>query len=678
MAEKNSYQNKNSGAGKKRNKTIRGKIQFHVILLMLISLFVLGTISIILNLSSTNQTLEDSMKEAAELAADLASNRLLASQNLVQEIGCTSELSSSKVSLEDKVTIMQQKIDTYSCERGSIIGLDGKDIFSKEDFSTFKFYEAGILGENYISSPIMNEQSGKMEIFISAPLWEGGIPGTKVKGVVYLVPEELYLDDIVRDINVSENGSAYILDSTGTTIAHKNHENVVSMENTARDAESDSSLKVLAGIEKSMTEGKSGFNTYSYGGKTKFLAYAPISATDGWSIGVNAPTGDFLGSTIFGIIITIIVVIISVIIAALRVRGIAESIGKPVKACADRLLLLAEGNLQAPVPQIQNEDETGILAASTETIVSGLTAVIGDITYILENMSNGNFDIHSKEVEYYVGDFARILEAERKINHKLSETLLNIKDAANQVSVGSNQLAENAQSLAEGATDQASSVEEIFAAVSTVTDQAVKNSADAEYTGKEAMQMQTEAVNSTNQMQQMMEAMKKINDKSSQIENIIQKIEDIAAQTNLLSLNASIEAARAGEVGRGFAVVAGEIGALASQSAGAVVDTRRLIEDTITEVEAGNRIVNETNETLGKFVEGLQNIVEEVKKVSTASSQQAGMMQQLNTGIEQISNVIQSNSAAAEESSATSEELSAQASTLDNLVNQFTLAMPEK
>lgn len=678
MAEKKPYHNKDLGVGGKKGKTIRGKIQFHVTLLMLISLVILGSISIILNLSSTNQTLEDSMKEAAELAADSVSNRLLASQNLVQEIGCSSELSSSAVSIKDKLAIMEQKIETYSCERGGIVGLDGKDIFTEEDFNGYEFYEVGVQGENYITAPIMNDKSGKMEIFIGSPLWEGGIPNTKVQGVVYMVAEELYLDDIVRNINVSENGSAYILDSSGTTIAHKNHDNVVSMENTARDAESDKGLKVLAGIEKSMTEGKSGFHTYTYGGKTKFLAYAPISGTDGWSIGVNAPTGDFLGSTILGIVFTIIVVIISVFISILRVRGIADSIGKPVKACADRLILLAEGNLREPVPQIHNEDETGILAASTETIVSGLTAVIGDITYILENMSEGNFDIHSKEEEHYVGDFARILEAERKINHKLSETLLNIRDAANQVSVGSGQLAENAQSLAEGATDQASSVEEIFTAINSVTDQAVKNSEDAEHTGKEAIQMQAEAERSTSQMSQMMEAMKKINEKSSQIGNIIQKIEDIATQTNLLSLNASIEAARAGEAGRGFAVVAGEIGALASQSADSVVDTRRLIEDTITEVESGDRIVRETNETLGKFVEGLQNIVEEVKKVGTASSQQAEMMQQLNTGIEQISNVIQSNSAAAEESSATSEELSAQASTLDDLVNQFTLGNLKK
>lgn len=659
--------------GKKRNQTIRGKIQYNVIFLMVISLGVLGIITSFLNLESTNQTLEYAMRETAEIAAEVVESRLLSCTNVAQEIGSVARLANPDGNLEDKLAIIEQRVKTYNCIRGGIVGADGLEIFNGADLNAEEFFQEGIKGERHVTEPHMNQSSGQMEIFVGAPLWEGGIPDTQVVGVVYLVLPELFLDDIVREIKVSENGSAYILDAQGNTIAHVNHDNVVAVENTAQDAKTDSGLKKLASIEGLMSAGGNGFDTYTYGGKTKFLAFAPISGTDGWSIGVNAPITDFLTSTIVGVVVTVIIVLISLLVAGAIIRRLAAGIGLPVKQCADRLLLLSKGDLHTEVPEIHNEDETGILADSTKIIVTGLRTVMEDITYILENMSRGNFDVNSRSDENYRGDFLNILEAEREIKRKLSSTLLNIKEAANQVSLGSGQMAESAQSLAEGATDQASSVEEVVATAGTVADQAIKNSEEAGTAGVEAQRMQKEAERSTSQMQQMTEAMVKINDKSSQIENIIRDIEEIATQTNLLSLNASIEAARAGEAGRGFAVVAGEIGHLANQSAEAVVDTRRLIEDTITEINEGDRIVKETNESLKTLIAGLQKIVDEVELVGEASGQQAEMMQELNNGIEQISNVIQSNSAAAQQSSATSEELSAQAITLNDLVGQFTL-----
>lgn len=170
-----------------------------------------------------------------------------------------------------------------------------------------------------------------------------------------------------------------------------------------------------------------------------------------------------------------------------------------------------------------------------------------------------------------------------------------------------------------------------------------------------------------------MEEMDRINETSKKIQNIIADIEDIASQTNLLSLNAAIEAARAGESGKEFAVVAEQIRKLAEQSAQSAVDTRSLIEGSLQEIKNGNQAAEVAAESLEQIIAGVKEIATDAKRLSEESAAQAQAMQQAELGVNQISEVVQSNSAAAEESSATSEELSAQAYALNDMVEKFTL-----
>lgn len=171
----------------------------------------------------------------------------------------------------------------------------------------------------------------------------------------------------------------------------------------------------------------------------------------------------------------------------------------------------------------------------------------------------------------------------------------------------------------------------------------------------------------------MVQAMERINETSQQIVNIASEIEDIASQTNLLSLNASIEAARAGEAGKGFAVVADEIRKLAEQSAQSAVSTRELIEKALYEVTEGNKAADRVSAAIDHIVDGINTIADSSKDLSEIAKEQAEAMEQAEDGVSQISEVVQGNSATAEETSATSEELSAQAVAMNELVGQFRL-----
>lgn len=361
------------------------------------------------------------------------------------------------------------------------------------------------------------------------------------------------------------------------------------------------------------------------------------------------------------------VMLASIVICILFAIYIARSISVPLTACTKRLMLLAHGDLQAPVPVITSEDETGLLGDATKTIVVGLQSIIDDEAYLLGAMANGCFTVESKAADYYIGDFTPLLHSINGIIKSLNDVLGQINLAADRVSSGSEQVSSGAQDLSQGATEQASSVQELAASIMEISVQISDNAANANSASTESSKSSDEITQSNIKMQELIAAMGKINDSSQEIGKVIKTIEDIAFQTNILALNAAVEAARAGAAGKGFAVVADEVRNLSSKSAQAAKGTTALIEDAVRAVEHGTQIANEMASALIAVVDTALGVAGTVDKIAAASIQQAQSISQISMGIDQISSVVQTNSATAEESAAASEELSSQSQLLKHL-----------
>lgn len=387
----------------------------------------------------------------------------------------------------------------------------------------------------------------------------------------------------------------------------------------------------------------------------------------------NKTANLFTTLTIVLAIAAAVIIVLAIVISVRLGVSIATNISNPLKQLGDRLENFAKGDLYSPFPAAETEDEVADMVTSAKDMAESLEFIIGDMENILGQMAASDYTVRSKDGSRYVGDFKQLFDSSKQLRDCMVETMKFIEESSVQVTAGSNNLAETSTSLAEGATEQAGAVEELQATITTIADAAQRAAASAEEAYQQSQKYADMADKSSADMKEMVEAMTRINETSQKIGHIISEIEDIASQTNLLSLNASIEAARAGEAGRGFSVVADQIRQLAEQSSKSAVDTRSLIEGAMLEIENGNKVADRAVASIEVVVEGIRDVADSSKELSVASMSQAATMKEAEAGVNQISDVIQTNAAVAEESSATSQELSTQASALDALIAKFTL-----
>ncbi len=656
-----------------KNKMIKQRIIKSTLLNVMIPVIILGFFSIMVSYKSAVNYVMQNVGNTAKTAAEMAHWEMKSFQNIAIETGGNRRLTDMSVSNEDKQATMDAITKGYGFENGTVIDAKGNG-FDGNTYTDRKYFQEAMNGNACISEPLISKLTGKLSIVVAAPLWKDGIFGGTPAGCVCFVPNVEFLNDITREISVSKNSSAYILNKEGVIIADHNTETVANAVNYIEMAESDSSYANIADVHKKMAALETGQDKIRADGRSTLIGYAPIAESDGWSIAVSAPTSDFLMNTYIAIAVTLLLIIISAVVAINRAQSMGTRIGDPVSKCTERIRKFAEGDLQSPVPTVNTEDETKILADATAVLLANINQIISDMGNMLSVMADGDFTVSSQCPEsVYCGDFHVLIDSVREINHRLNAALLQINSSSDQVSSDSDQVSGEAQAVSQNAAEQAAAVEQLVQSIHTIEGKVTETSESCE-NGKQLVRETAEYIsNVTKETHGLTSAMQEINIAAGEIDKIIKTIQDIANQTNLLALNAAIEAARAGEAGKGFAVVAEDVRVLAAKSADAVRDTADLIERMIAAVENGTGITEKTAEAV-EGIEGRSVKVEQiVENIAVASTEQTGMIQQITTGIEQISAAITLTSESAEESASASEKLSGQAEMLKNVVSAFQL-----
>ena len=360
------------------------------------------------------------------------------------------------------------------------------------------------------------------------------------------------------------------------------------------------------------------------------------------------------------LVIILVMSIFGVVMAITIIRSIRIPL-QEIEAIADKIAI---GDIDIEVKK-HYDDEIGKVSDSMVAMVANIKKQ----TEAAQQMAMGNltYEMVPASEKDVLG------HALKKIFDDNNHALINMKEAASQVSSGSEQVAAASQALAQGSTEQASSIEEITASINEIAVMTRTNAEDAGKANRIVIEAKQGALNGSEHMRDMMEAMNDINTASENISKIIKVIDDIAFQTNILALNAAVEAARAGQHGKGFAVVAEEVRNLAGKSAQAASETAELIEDSIRKVGKGSKIAEETAEALEKIVEAIDHIVNLTEASAKASNAQATATTQVDQALMQVSTVVQTNSSTSEQCAAASQELSAQAIRLLEMIGYYKL-----
>lgn len=533
------------------------------------------------------------------------------------------------------------------------------DFRTRDWYTGAKELEEGV----YVSEPYLDEQSGGYCITLSKRMMEDG----EFTGVCGM---DVYLDDMIAMMEQSYEGKnyAFLVSAAGTILTHPNDELMMKGE-TSYTLET-----ALKGKYKKLAKTNKRYliSDDTFGMKA---AMSEEISSIGWKVIYVMPATEDMGITF---IVLIVFVILLVVLRKLIKRYCEQEMNhwfKPLASISEKVTEIAAGNLDVTFDEEPLSEEIAMLTVSLNDTITQLKTYIGDITFVVNNISNNNLGV-SSDVEYQ-GAFIAIRNGLNAIIDKLNLAFGQVNEQSEIVVNYSEQVQESTMQVANGATEQSVAVQGLVANIGVLSEQIQHITKNAEEASAVSERTNKQLDLGNQEMQSLLAAMETIEDTSKEIGVIITTINDISEETNLLALNASIEAARAGEAGKGFAVVADEISKLAAASAQATETITRLIENSMRAVDVGKDLADRTSVTLQTGIDNSLKSNHDIMQITEFVKSQAGAVEKIEKSVRDIAAIIDSNAATSQENAAISDELINCASALKDMVDAYHLREEE-
>ncbi|MGN0578542.1 MAG: methyl-accepting chemotaxis protein [Ruminiclostridium sp.] len=649
-----------------------GSIQLKIILLAIIPLllisFILLGYAFAGGMSNITSALKDSLGETAKISARAVVNQLTVYETAVNEASAN-ELFQAENPDNEKIMAFLEKVKErngflrigYTDEKG--VNQNGSDFSERQYFKDCRERLAPVTSDPYAAK----DGNGALSVLFCAPIVRGG----SFCGIVYGAADAKLFTDIIGSVVVGERGMNFIIDSTGTFIAHNDYSFAGNLVNYISEAKEDSSLSAKAAVIAEMLKNQNGSLIYDDEGVQRIACYVPIDRGSNWVLAVTVSSFEFMEKELIGLGVLAVCAVIVIIISILLIFKASARIVKPVCGCTKRIELLAEGDLKSDIDVCAGNDETGVLVESTRRNIRHLNSMIRHISDSLEKMAEGDFT-HETEGKFR-GDFEPIKKSLDNIMNSLRGVLADIDKASESVSGISLQVVDTSRKLSEGVSNQTALINEISDTFGSMKESIKLNADNTANVLNLAMQTKTGVKESGEQMNRLLTAMRDMFSASEEIRSINVTISDIAFQTHILALNASIEAATAGEAGKGFAVVADEVGELATKCGEAASRTTELIERTVASISNGMKLAETVSDSFGNVEKNTAEVENNIADITASSEEQAACIETVSDKMNIIAAVVENTSASADESAEISEKLKKEAQALKKLVAGFKL-----
>ncbi len=470
------------------------------------------------------------------------------------------------------------------------------------------------------------------------------------------------LDDVIGSINLGKHGMAYMVNREGVVTAHPDETHA--LEQNTLEQVSGGNAEALDGV----TTGETGAAEFLVDGQNILAAFSPVRGTQ-WSLVIQIPKSDY-NSKIYGAMLVAVLATLAVLVVSmLLVLQLARSISRPVKSVTGRMLALSEGDLHTEVEHARSKDELEVLTETLDDTVQSVNRYISDIRQVLTQVADGNLRV--KPQVDYKGDFALIRASLGTILQSMNETIAGFRSAAVRLAGMAEELKEQSGQLHHASLEQNQSTEELVCEVSNVKERIAKVSEHSGQTRTKTEEIVQCVQEANERMTSLSGAMDNISANAQEITKIAKAIEDIAFQTNILSINASVEAARAGMAGKGFAVVAEEVRQLASRSAEAAKHATEMVGSTRSIIETGVKLTAATAGSLADISNVSDQIGEFTDHLVIAVQGQEEALAIMEEKIGTISSIADRNLQNAEGTEQSSGLLAREAEALSSQVEKF-------